>query len=548
MMRTKLVPVLVLVLSIVAVGAITLLHARASAGQDAQLSLANLKTALTELQSAPFRSSARTGGSPALARKLMNADKRRVAQALSDLRRRSPVPALAGLAAPLRTNYFTLDEIYAIGASGADFGPRADHLSGVAAQSMAATATIVAQASDEYDRRASASYTRATVGSAAAILLLALAFVFFFRRAAQARAVAERLARANEQMAAASHHEARTDALTGLPNRRALIDALEAGPATFTGPRKGVLALFDLDGFKQYNDTFGHPAGDALLARLGERLSAALTDVGIAYRMGGDEFCVLAWVEPDDAAALVARAAHALSETGDAFTIDCSHGSAIVPRDAATLTAALRLADQRMYEDKAGGSSAGRQSSDVLLKVLSERSTELREHLTGVALLAQQTAKQLGLPAHEIKRIALAAELHDVGKTAIPDAILNKPGPLNDEEWEFMRRHTLIGERIILAAPSLAGTAALVRSSHERVDGTGYPDAMHSDAIPLGARIIAVCDSYDAMISQRPYRSAMMTSDALEELRRCTTTQFDAGVVDAFCALMSERDTARDAA
>ncbi len=128
-----------------------------------------------------------------------------------------------------------------------------------------------------------------------------------------------------------------------------------------------------------------------------------------------------------------------------------------------------------MYEHKAGRASASRQSSDVLLKVLSERNSDLREHGTGVASMAMQIAEQLGLPASEVKIVGLAAELHDVGKTAIPDAILNKPGPLNDSEWEFMRQHTVIGERILLAAPSLAPTAELVRSSHEAFDGKGYP-------------------------------------------------------------------------
>jgi HD-GYP domain-containing protein (c-di-GMP phosphodiesterase class II) len=165
-----------------------------------------------------------------------------------------------------------------------------------------------------------------------------------------------------------------------------------------------------------------------------------------------------------------------------------------------------------------------------------------------VAELAEKTAERLGLPAHEVKLIALAAELHDVGKTAIPDAILNKPGPLDADEWEFMRRHTVIGERIILAAPSLAPTASLVRSSHERFDGTGYPDALRGDAIPLGASIIAVCDAFDAMVSERPYRSAMAVGAALDELHNCAGTQFDPRVVDAFSALVADRESASLAA
>jgi HD-GYP domain-containing protein (c-di-GMP phosphodiesterase class II) len=157
-------------------------------------------------------------------------------------------------------------------------------------------------------------------------------------------------------------------------------------------------------------------------------------------------------------------------------------------------------------------------------------------------LLAGHTAERLGLPEHEVRRIRLAAELHDVGKTAIPEPILNKPSALADDEWEFMRRHTVIGERILHAAPSLGHAAELVRHSHERFDGTGYPDALARDEIPLGASIIAVCDAFDAMVSDRPYRRALTLADAISELRGCAGSQFHPGVVDAFCALLDERD------
>jgi HD-GYP domain-containing protein (c-di-GMP phosphodiesterase class II) len=200
-----------------------------------------------------------------------------------------------------------------------------------------------------------------------------------------------------------------------------------------------------------------------------------------------------------------------------------------------------------MYEHKAGRASASRQSTDVLLQVLSERTPELDDHLSGVARLAARAAQQLGLPAHEVKRIRLAAELHDVGKTALPETILNKRGPLDDDEWAFMRRHTIIGERIIRAAPSLAHVAELVRSSHERYDGGGYPDALRGEEIPLGASIVAVCDAYDAMVSDRPYRDAMPIADALAELRRCSGGQFHPDVVAAFCSIADERELERAA-
>ena len=161
-----------------------------------------------------------------------------------------------------------------------------------------------------------------------------------------------------------------------------------------------------------------------------------------------------------------------------------------------------------MYSHKHDGRpSASRQSTDVLLRALAERHPDLDDHSHDVASLAETLAARLGLPPDEVDQVRLAAELHDIGKVAIPETILNKPGPLDDHEWEYVRRHSVIGERIIAAAPSLQRVAQIVRSSHERVDGHGYPDGLHGDAIAVGARIIAVCDAYDAMIATRPYSS-----------------------------------------
>jgi two-component system cell cycle response regulator len=313
---------------------------------------------------------------------------------------------------------------------------------------------------------------------------------------------------------------------------------IDAGLADDGRGLKLILALYDLDGFKLYNDTFGHPAGDALLARLGEALQATVRNFGTAYRMGGDEFCVLVPAGAEAGERVVRHAADALSEEGEGFSIHCSYGAAYIPAETSNGAEALRLADQRMYEDKAGGSSAGRQSTDVLLKVLSERLPGLSEHLESVSRLAGLTAEVLGLPEHEVKRVTLAGELHDVGKMAIPDAVLNKPTSLDEHEWQFVRSHSVIGERIVRSAPSLAHTAKLIRSTHERVDGAGYPDGLSGDEIPLGASIIAVCDAFDAMRTERPYRVAVSDAEALAELRRCSGTQFDPDVVDAFCAVI----------
>jgi HD-GYP domain-containing protein (c-di-GMP phosphodiesterase class II) len=170
----------------------------------------------------------------------------------------------------------------------------------------------------------------------------------------------------------------------------------------------------------------------------------------------------------------------------------------------------------------------------VLLRALAERYPDLEHHIDGVTHLAEAVALELGVSDDDAAFISQAAELHDVGKVAIPDTILHKPGPLDEAEWEFMRSHTIIGERIIAAAPALAQVARLVRSSHERWDGAGYPDQLAGEDIPLGSRIISVCDAFDAMVTERPYSAARAFEEALAELDRCAGTQFDPAVVTAF--------------
>jgi diguanylate cyclase (GGDEF)-like protein len=326
---------------------------------------------------------------------------------------------------------------------------------------------------------------------------------------------------------------ASSDALTGLGNRRRLMGDLDR---VTTAGEPTVLGLFDLDGFKAYNDGFGHPAGDSLLRRLGGNLAASLDGRGSAYRMGGDEFCVLV---PATAGheELVRSAAQALTAHGPGFTIGASYGTVRLPGEARTSEDALRGADRRMYARKADRrTSAGRQSTDVLLRVLRERHPALSDHLEDVTQLCERVARELGVVDSELGVLLQAASLHDVGKTAIPDAILDKPGPLDEADWSFMCQHTVVGERIMAAAPSLASASLLVRSSHERFDGGGYPDGLSGDDIPLGARVICACDAFDAMITDRPYRSAMDVDAAVAELRHCSGAQFDPRVVEALCA------------
>ena len=308
-----------------------------------------------------------------------------------------------------------------------------------------------------------------------------------------------------------------------------------------------MLVLLDLDGFKDYNDTFGHPAGDALLVRLGGRLDQAVAGCGSAYRLGGDEFCALLRFDPDLVGDDVDRVVAAMHQRGEGFEVSSSHGTVILPAEARDSARALQLADQRLYAQKGvrRRQATTQQVRDVLLQMVSERTPELRNHIDDVALLAQGVGRRLGLRAHELYEVVRAAELHDIGKMAIPDAILTKPGPLDAGEWEFMRQHTIVGERMLHVAPALAGVARLVRWSHERMDGGGYPDRLAGDEIPLGARIVAVCDAFNAMTSDRPYRRAVSADEAVAELIRHSGTQFDAEVIAAFQAELADQSSER---
>jgi two-component system, cell cycle response regulator len=333
-----------------------------------------------------------------------------------------------------------------------------------------------------------------------------------------------------------ARREAVTDALTGLGNRRRLIRDLGATLERAPDGEPCVFALYDLDGFKAYNDSFGHAAGDALLRRLGRNLKSAVGGVGEAYRLGGDEFCVIAATAPLKPEAVLAACSVALSDSGEGFEITSSGGSVALPAEADDPAEALRIADRRMYVRKGQRpDSAERQTRDVLMRTLREREPKLGEHLADVARLAVAMGREVGLDSEELDVLARAAELHDVGKMAIPDDVLHKAGPLDDVEWELMRKHTLIGERILGAAAAMAPVAKLVRSSHEHWDGSGYPDGRAGEEIPIGSRIVAICDAFDAMTSERPYRQALTRSDALDELRANAGTQFDPALVAIFC-------------
>jgi len=238
---------------------------------------------------------------------------------------------------------------------------------------------------------------------------------------------------------------------------------------------------------------------------------------------------------------VVEAARAALTEAGEGFAISASGGWVLLPEEADRGDEILRTADQRMYAEKSGRSPTSmRQTQEVLMRIFREREPALGDHSHGVARLAAAIGRRLGLDAEAQDVLVRAAELHDIGKIAIPDEVLHKRGPLDDGELELMRRHTLIGDRILGATAAMRPVGELVRSSHERWDGSGYPDRLAGEAIPLGSRIISICDSFDAMTSSRPYRAAVEGEQALDEVRSCAGSQFDADLVEVFASVLEE--------
>ena len=346
--------------------------------------------------------------------------------------------------------------------------------------------------------------------------------------------------RDNRRLFQLTRQEATTDSLTGLGNRRKLLADLDRRLA-HERPEPLLLMIFDLDGFKGYNDTFGHPAGDALLARLGGKLADVPGPGGAAYRLGGDEFCLVVPLVAGGTELVIDRACDALRERGDGFDVGSSFGAVLLPEEAGDATQALHVADERLYAQKHSRRRDSDATVDALLEALSLREPDLPLHLVSVASLAVETGMRLGLGPNELDEIVRAAQVHDLGKLAVPDEILHKAGPLDDREWAFVRQHTLVGERILRASPGLRGIATIVRSTHERWDGAGYPDGLSGAEIPLASRIIAACDAFTAMTSPRPYRQELTEEEALAELERHAETQFDPDVVAALAATVRTR-------
>jgi HD-GYP domain-containing protein (c-di-GMP phosphodiesterase class II) len=306
-----------------------------------------------------------------------------------------------------------------------------------------------------------------------------------------------------------------------------------------------VLLILDLDGLQTYNDRFGYAAGDELLRRVAQILIQSATPLGgTAYRLEDSRIALLIPSGESQLGEVVIAATAALHEEGRDLLIGRAYGEVAIPDEAIDPDRAMQIAGQRLTaHNQRQHRSARRQAHAVLMAVLAARRPELREHLRVVVYRAIAIGRRLGLSREEMDDIALAAELQDVGLLAVPEAVLEKRTALSPEESAMIRNRPVAGEQIIGSAPGLAPVAGLVRASSEHYDGSGFPDRLAGEAIPLGARIIAVAVAFAAMTAARPYRPAGNIEEAIEELRRCAGSQFDPTVVEALAADLSEERT-----
>jgi diguanylate cyclase (GGDEF)-like protein/putative nucleotidyltransferase with HDIG domain len=325
----------------------------------------------------------------------------------------------------------------------------------------------------------------------------------------------------------------RTDPLTGCLNRRGFEERFEVELARARRNNDEVaLVVIDLDNFKDVNDEHGHAAGDELLCWVAETLHAVLRTEDMVARLGGDEFAlVLGGAEP---AIAVERVQERLAER-----VPASAGMAVFPIDGVRPDELHRIADADLYANKNGrrGGTSGTQRelswAAALASAVDERMAVQHEHSQSVAEYAGAIAELLGWTPAQLDQIRLAAMLHDVGKVRVPEEILRKSGPLTADEWVEIARHPVVGAEIVARVEGLDEIGPWIRHSHERVDGNGYPDGLRGEAIPHAARILLVADAYDAMTSDRSYRTAMAPAAALEELERHAGTQFDPACVAA---------------
>ncbi len=358
----------------------------------------------------------------------------------------------------------------------------------------------------------------------------------------------------------------RKDFLTGVGNQRAFWEALSGSIALARRSNTDLsLVLMDMDNFKQVNDRYGHRSGDLVLKAVAEVLGHVCRESDQLFRYGGDEFAIvcpdtrvsgveeLSWrlvksidKMPKGFPAITACAGVAQLEGTQSASdlLDAAdHTLMKVKNDGRSGSVGVANTDDRLQSISADSSEFNAQQAALQLAMasLSPESDAGISHSESVERLAILIAGRLGVRGHECEKVQLAARVHDVGSYVIPESIREKQGPLSEEEWKQVRAHVEAGERIVTSIPQLAPTAEIVRHTHERWDGNGYPDGLEGELIPLGSRIIAVCDTFQALRHDRAYRKSLTTNEALDELKRSSGTQLDPEAVDALVEVVSDK-------
>jgi diguanylate cyclase (GGDEF)-like protein/PAS domain S-box-containing protein/putative nucleotidyltransferase with HDIG domain len=356
-----------------------------------------------------------------------------------------------------------------------------------------------------------------------------------------------------------------TDELTGLYNRRYFFEMLDVEVNRSERTKRPFSAvMLDLDGFKEYNDKYGHSNGDAVLEAFSRTLKASVRKSDLAFRYGGDEFAIILPSADAERAKKIVQRARAHWEKvplrqAKIFggNVGFSSGIAEYPENAESPDGLIFLADAALYQAKKKGyadklvSELRTLSTDVmdvatqdqvyaLAATVDARDPYTYGHSQRVAEIAMLIGKQVGLSSEDLAKLHAAALLHDIGKVGVPDAILTKTGKPTPEEWDVIKKHCAEGARILGYVKELSSLVPTVLHHHEWYDGSGYPGGLKGMDIPSGARITTVADSYDTMVTKRPYREVISPSEACEELKRKAGTQFDPAVVDVWCKLVEK--------